>query len=140
MVLKSVVQVRAFKVVIAVVNECRAFNASESAMNSDPVTTGAPVTDVPGYKPRSPVMMVGPVFVTVEAPNTAKGEAKSKLTHEGNVVVDVVVVVVGDVVVVVVVVNESQKLTIKSKSLVVVMAQFPKGMSKTVVPVQFGPR
>ena len=33
---------------------------------------GKPVTAVPGLTPRSPVMTLGPVFVTVEAPSTAK--------------------------------------------------------------------
>ena len=31
-----------------------------------------PVTAVPGLTPRSPVMTLAPVLVTVEAPNTAK--------------------------------------------------------------------
>src|ERR1700730_8301618 len=33
---------------------------------------GKPVIDVPGLTPTSPVMTVGPVLVTVEAPKTAK--------------------------------------------------------------------
>lgn len=33
---------------------------------------GKPVTAVPGATPKSPVTTVGPVFVTVEAPRTAK--------------------------------------------------------------------
>jgi len=33
---------------------------------------GNPVIAVPGLTPRSPVMTVGPVLVTVDAPNTAK--------------------------------------------------------------------
>src|SRR5450432_1413716 len=39
-----------------------------------PVTVpgGNPVTEEPGLTPRSPVITVGPVFVTVEAPSTAK--------------------------------------------------------------------
>jgi hypothetical protein len=39
-----------------------------------PVTVpgGKPVTAVPGLTPKSPVMIVGPVLVTVEAPRTAK--------------------------------------------------------------------
>src|SRR5271170_5623454 len=32
----------------------------------------SPVIEVPGYKPRSPLIVVGPVLVTVEAPRTAK--------------------------------------------------------------------
>src|SRR4029079_715059 len=42
-----------------------------------PVTTpgGKPVTAVPGLRPRSPVTIVGPVLVTVEAPTTAKLDA-----------------------------------------------------------------
>src|SRR4051812_2059744 len=33
---------------------------------------GKPVTALPGETPRSPVMVVAPVFVTVEPPSTAK--------------------------------------------------------------------
>src|ERR1700733_7431735 len=36
---------------------------------------GNPVTDVPGLSPRSPLIVVGPVFVTVDAASTAKGPA-----------------------------------------------------------------
>src|SRR6185503_11892441 len=39
------------------------------------VPGGKPVTDVPGSTPRSPVMIVGPVLVTVAAPSTAKASA-----------------------------------------------------------------
>jgi hypothetical protein len=35
-------------------------------------TGGKPVTAVPGLTPRSPVITLGPVLVTVEAPSTAK--------------------------------------------------------------------
>ena len=38
--------------------------------NDDP--RGKPVTAVPGERPRSPLMMVGPVLVTVEKPRTPK--------------------------------------------------------------------
>src|SRR3954465_12057355 len=41
----------------------------------EPDTTmpgGKPVTAVPGLTPRSPVMTLGPVLVTVEPPSTAK--------------------------------------------------------------------
>jgi len=40
-----------------------------------PVTLpgGKPVTAVPGLTPKSPVMTVGPVLVTVEAPKNRKG-------------------------------------------------------------------
>jgi hypothetical protein len=34
--------------------------------------TGNPVHELPGLTPKSPVMIVGPVLVTVEAPRTAK--------------------------------------------------------------------
>ena len=39
-----------------------------------PLTTpgGKPVTEVPGLRPRSPLITLGPVFVTVEPPKTAK--------------------------------------------------------------------
>jgi hypothetical protein len=37
-----------------------------------PSTCGAPVTEEPGLRPKSPNIVVGPVFVTVEPPNTEK--------------------------------------------------------------------
>ena len=39
------------------------------------VTDALPVKDVPAYSPKLPVIVVGPVFVTVEAARTAKLEA-----------------------------------------------------------------
>src|SRR5271157_2787534 len=40
---------------------------------------GKPVIEVPGERPRSPVMVVGPVLVTVEAPRTAKLSAEPSI-------------------------------------------------------------
>src|ERR1041385_2408158 len=36
---------------------------------------GKPVTEMPGLNPRSPVMLLAPAFVTVEAPRTANTPA-----------------------------------------------------------------
>jgi hypothetical protein len=41
------------------------------------------VTDEPGLKPKSPNIVVGPVFVTVEPPNTEKLAADPKPTVAG---------------------------------------------------------
>src|SRR5580700_8898167 len=38
-----------------------------------------PVIEVPGYTPRFPVRVVGPVLVTVEAPSTAKLPAEARI-------------------------------------------------------------
>ena len=38
-----------------------------------------PVIEVPAYRPTFPVMVVGPVLVTVEAPRTAKLPAESSI-------------------------------------------------------------
>ena len=40
----------------------------------DPLTVpgGNPVTEEPGETPRFPIIVVAPLFVTVEAPRTAK--------------------------------------------------------------------
>jgi hypothetical protein len=48
--------------------------ATASALCTDPVTViePVPVIDDPGETPRSPVIVVGPVFVTAEPPRTAK--------------------------------------------------------------------
>src|SRR6476660_8013677 len=61
----------------AVVIEFWAASAAASAICIVPVTIpgGKPVTEVPGLRPRSPLMTVGPVLVTVEAPTTPKVEA-----------------------------------------------------------------
>ncbi len=51
-----------------------------------PFTTtpgGKPVTEVPGLKPRSPLMTLLPVFVTVVAPRTAKLLAVPRSTGPG---------------------------------------------------------
>jgi hypothetical protein len=40
---------------------------------------GNPVIEVPGETPKSPLMMLGPVLVTSEAPRTAKAAAVPRL-------------------------------------------------------------
>jgi hypothetical protein len=45
-----------------------------------PSTCGAPVTDEPGLRPKSPNIVVGPVLVTVSPPNTEKLAADPKPT------------------------------------------------------------
>jgi hypothetical protein len=47
----------------------------------DPVTPpgGNPVTEVPGERPRFPIIVVAPVFVTVEAPRTPNVLSKAGL-------------------------------------------------------------
>ncbi|HEY4451289.1 MAG TPA: hypothetical protein VGN13_06815 [Solirubrobacteraceae bacterium] len=57
--------------------------ASASSTWVCPSTTGAPVTDDPGLSPRSPNIVVGPVFVTVEPPNTEKLAAVPSPTLAG---------------------------------------------------------
>jgi len=46
----------------------------------DPLTipSGNPVTDMPGFSPKSPFTTLEPVFVTVEAASTAKPAAVPK--------------------------------------------------------------
>src|SRR6185503_14417970 len=58
----------------AVVKSAWAWAAAASAAWIAPFTIpgGNPVTAVPGLNPRSPLTMVPPVLVTVEAPRTAK--------------------------------------------------------------------
>src|ERR1041385_3241138 len=41
---------------------------------------GNPVTEVPGLKPKSPLTVVAPVLVTVEAPSTANVPADPRAT------------------------------------------------------------
>jgi hypothetical protein len=57
----------------AVTRSLLACAAAASAMCSVPFTVpgGNPVTDVPGLSPRSPLTVVAPVFVTVEAARIA---------------------------------------------------------------------
>ena len=57
----------------AVTRSLLACVATPSAMWTVPFTWpgGNPVTEVPGLSPRSPLTVVGPVFVTVEAARTA---------------------------------------------------------------------
>src|SRR4030095_14780170 len=59
----------------AVVKSTCARAAAASAAWIVPLTVGNPVTAVPGLNPRSPLIVVGPVLVTVEAARTANVEA-----------------------------------------------------------------
>jgi len=63
------------RLLYAVVTESWAASAVASAACIVPDTTipgGKPTTALPGLTPRSPVMMLEPVLVTVEPPRTAK--------------------------------------------------------------------
>jgi len=51
---------------------------------------GNPVTELPGLRPRSPVMVLGPVLVTVEPASTAKFPAVPRLTAAGPAAYDLV--------------------------------------------------
>jgi hypothetical protein len=48
-----------------------------------PRTCGAPVTEEPGLRPKSPNIVVGPVLVTVEPPSTEKLAAVPRPTVAG---------------------------------------------------------
>src|SRR4051812_524037 len=72
---RSCVQVCPARLLYAVVTSFCAWSATASAAWIVPPLTmpgGKPVTAVPGLTPRSPVMTLGPVLVTVEPPSTAK--------------------------------------------------------------------
>ena len=66
----------------AAVRSFLACKATASALWSVPLSVpgGNPVTAVPGLTPRSPLMTVGPVLVTVEPASTAKLAAVRRLT------------------------------------------------------------
>src|SRR5687767_13343607 len=68
---KTLVGVRPAASLYAVVRSPCAWAAAASAIWIVPLTVGDPVTEVPGLNPRSPLIVVGPVLVTVEAPRTA---------------------------------------------------------------------
>src|SRR5213075_443071 len=67
----------------AVVKSSCAWAAAESATCIVPMTVGDPVTDVPGLSPRSPVTVVAPVLVIVEAPRTANVMVDPRATGAG---------------------------------------------------------
>src|SRR5688572_19985128 len=66
----------------AVVKSSCAWAAAASATWIAPLTVGDPVTEVPGLNPRSPLIVVGPVLVTVEAARTANVEADPRGTGD----------------------------------------------------------
>src|ERR1044071_5207305 len=68
---KTLVGVRPAAALYAVVRTPWAWAAAASAIWIVPFTVGDPVTEVPGLNPRSPLIVVAPVLVTVEAPRTA---------------------------------------------------------------------
>ena len=79
----KVAGVRPAASVYAVVRSAWACAATASPSCSEPlITTGEPVTAVPGLTPRSPEMRDGPVFVTVVPANTAKEAAVPNPTDD----------------------------------------------------------
>jgi hypothetical protein len=52
--------------------------ATASSICVCPSTCGAPVSYEPGLRPRSPNILVAPVLVTVEPPNTEKLAARPR--------------------------------------------------------------
>src|ERR1041384_467143 len=75
--------VRAAASLYAMVMSACAWAAAESATCIVPLTVGAPVTEVPGLNPRSPLIVVGGMLVTVEAARTANVEADPRATGAG---------------------------------------------------------
>src|SRR5688572_17503940 len=75
----------------AVVKSSCAWAAAASAAWIVPLTVGNPVTAVPGLNPRSPLIVVGPVLVTVEAARTANVLADPRATGAWPAVVAAVV-------------------------------------------------
>src|ERR1051326_7889326 len=80
--LKTLVGVRAAAALYAVVRSAWARAAAASAAWIVPLIApgGNPVTAVPGLKPRSPLTVVAPVLVTVEAARTANVPADPRTT------------------------------------------------------------
>src|SRR5437660_84162 len=60
-----------------------AWAAAASAICIVPLTVGDPVTEVPGLNPRSPLIVVGAMLVTVEAASSANVEADPRATGAG---------------------------------------------------------
>src|ERR1041385_826024 len=71
MAVKTLVGVRPAASLYAMVKSACAWAAAPSAIWIVPLTVGDPVTAVPGLSPRSPLIVVGPVLVIVEAAKTA---------------------------------------------------------------------
>src|ERR1043166_2030215 len=80
---KTLVAVRPAASLYAVVKFSCAWAAAASAIWIDPLTVGDPVTEVPGLNPRSPLIVVAPVLVTVEAARTANVLAAPRATGAG---------------------------------------------------------
>src|SRR5436309_12332986 len=77
---KTLVGVRPAASLYATVRSCCAWAAAASAIWIVPLTVGAPVTEVPGLNPRSPLIVVGAMLVTVEAARTANVLAEPRAT------------------------------------------------------------
>src|SRR6188508_3291330 len=80
---KTLVAVRPAASLYALVKSCCAWAAAESAIWIAPLTVGFPVTEVPGLSPRSPLIVVGAMLVTVEAAKTAYDVADPRATGAG---------------------------------------------------------
>src|SRR6185369_6633553 len=80
---KTLVGVRPAASLYAVVKSTCAWAAAASAIWIVPFTVGDPVTDVPGLNPRSPLIVVGAMLVTVEAARTANVLADPRATGAG---------------------------------------------------------
>src|ERR1043166_5217098 len=77
---KTLVGVRPAASLYAVVKACCAWAAAASAIWIAPLTVGFPVTEVPGLSPRSPLIVVGGMLVTVEAARTGSVLADPRAT------------------------------------------------------------
>src|ERR1043166_10021200 len=80
---KTLVGVRPAASLYATVKSCCAWAAAPSAIWIVPLTVGPPVTEVPGLNPRSPLIVVGGMLVTVEAARTANVLADPRATGAG---------------------------------------------------------
>src|SRR6185369_7286694 len=80
---KTLVGVRPAASLYAVVRSPWAWAAAASAIWIVPLTVGDPVTEVPGLSPRSPLIVVGAMLVTVEAARTANVLAAPRATGAG---------------------------------------------------------
>jgi hypothetical protein len=77
---KTLVGVRPAASLYAVVKACCAWAAAASAIWIVPLTVGDPVTEAPGLSPRSPLIVVVGMLVTVEAARTANVLADPRAT------------------------------------------------------------
>src|SRR5688572_14015403 len=77
---KTLVGVRPAASLYAAVKSSCAWAAAASAIWIVPLTVGAPVTAVPGLNPRSPLIVVVGMLVTVEAARTANVLADPRAT------------------------------------------------------------